>query len=555
MPNKVKVFALGGLDENGKNMYVVEINDDIFVFEAGIRYPESSMPGIDFIIPDTGYLIKNKHRVKAYFIGHGHDDIMAALPYVLKDVPAPIYCSRITAELIKLSSRRIKMNPNYDFRIVKPNTVMNMEGYEANFFSTTHSVGESLGIGLETGNGLIVYTSDFIIDYGALPQYRTDINMLSKLRDKRVLLLMSESIDCAVPGHTSPGHKLTPIVETQFKEHKGRIVMSFYTQNLFGVREALDLAVKTKRKIYVHDKEMQEILRFVTEFGILSIPPQLMIDKDELNRPGNDDILVLVSGTGEYLYQTLEKLVLSDNPNELTFRKSDLIIVASPSIPGLEVLSAKVIDSLYKTGCKIINIKKKQLYSMHAHTEDIKMMLSMLKPKYYMPVKGEFRHLIANAQVALSMGVGYNHTNTFVCDNGMVVYLEDGNFKGFIENIEVGEVLIDGLGIGDVGSQVILDRQKLSDNGVMILGISVDKQKKKIIAGPDIQMRGLIFLKDADDFLKDLVNLFSNLVNEALERGDVDEDEVRFKIRDKINIFVRKSTGKDPMVLPVIVSI
>ena len=225
------------------------------------------------------------------------------------------------------------------------------------------------------------------------------------------------------------------------------------------------------------------------------------------------------------------------------------------SIPGLEVLSAKVVDSLYKTGCKIVNIKKKQLFSMHAHSEDIKMMLSLLKPKYYMPVKGEFRHLIANAQVALSMGVGYNHTNTFVCDNGMVVQLEDGNFKGFGDNVEAGEVLIDGLGIGDVGSQVIVDRQKLSDNGVMVLGVTVDKTSKKIIAGPDIQMRGLIFLKDADDFLKDLVNLFQNLVLEALERGDVDVDDVRYKIRDKINIFVRKSTGKDPMVLPVIVSI
>jgi ribonuclease J len=555
MSNKVKVFALGGLDENGKNMYVVEINNDIFVFEAGIKYPESSMPGIDFIIPDTGYLIKNKHRVKAYFIGHGHDDIMAALPYVLKEIPAPIYCSRITAELIKLSARRIKMNPNFNFKIVKPNTIMNMEGYEATFFSTTHSVGESLGIGLETGNGLIVYTSDFIIDYGALPQYRTDINMLSRLREKKVLLLMSESIECYVPGHTSPGHKLTPLVETNFKEHKGRIVMTFYTQNLFGVREALDLAVKTKRKIFVHDKEMQEILGFVTEFGILSIPPALFISKDELSRPGNEDVLVLISGIGEHLYQTLEKLVLTQTDTDFSFKTSDLIIIASPSIPGLEVLNAKVTDSLYKTGCKIINIKKKQLFSMHAHSEDIKMMLSMLKPKYYMPVKGEFRHLVANAQVALSMGVGYNHTNTFVCDNGMVVNLEDGNFKGFNDSIEVGEVLIDGLGIGDVGSQVITDRQKLSDNGVMILGISVDKSSKKIIAGPDIQMRGLIFLKDADDFLKNLVRLFQNLVEEALERGQIDDEDTRVKIRDKVNIFVRKSTGKDPMVLPVIISI
>ena len=208
-------------------MYVIEINDDIFVLEAGIKYPESSMPGIDMIIPDVGYLIKNKKRVKGYFISHGHDDIMGALPYVLNDVPAPIYCSRITAELIMSSAKRYKLNVNFDFRLASPNSKSKIDKYDVYYFSTTHSVGESLGIAIDTGSGLVVYTGDFIIDYGALPQYRTDVNMLSQLGDKKVLVLLTESVDCDKPGHTSPNHKITPIVENIFSEHKGRILATF----------------------------------------------------------------------------------------------------------------------------------------------------------------------------------------------------------------------------------------------------------------------------------------------------------------------------------------
>ncbi len=555
MPNKVKVLALGGLDENGKNMYVVEVNDDIYVLEAGIKYPESSMPGIDMIIPDIGYLIKNKHRVRGYFISHGHDDIMGALPYVIKSVPAPIYCSNITAALIKISAKHYHQNINFNFKIVEPNSQTKIGNRDVYFFSTTHSVGESMGIGIDTGDGLIVYTGDFIIDYGALPQYRTDVNMLSTLRNKKVLCLLTESIDCDKPGHTSPNHKITPLVENDFREHKGRIIASFYSQNLFGIREIIDLAVKYKRQIYFYDNEMRTILNEVSKFGFLQIPSQLQLSKEALNRPGNEDAVIIVSGIGEYLFRTLELIAEGDADGNLSVRENDLFIIASPAIPGLENVSARAIDELYKTGAKVKNITKKQLSSMHAHSEDIKMMVSTLQPKYYIPVKGEYRHLVANAQIVVGMQLDFNHRNVFVCDNGMVVSFENGVSKGITESIPVGDVLIDGLGIGDVGSQAITDRQKLSDNGVLILGVTVNSKTKKIVAGPDIQMRGLIFLKDAESFLEELNALFQNEVNEALKNGTILNDQAKIKIRDRINHFVRKSTGKDPMVLPVIIAI
>ena len=553
MSNKVKIFALGGLDENGKNMYIVEVNEDIFVLEAGMKYPESSMPGIDMVIPDVGYLIKHKDHVKGYLISHGHDDIMGALPYVIKDVPAPIYCSPITAALIKSSAKRYRLNPQFDFRLVKPNSVQKIDKYDVFCFSTTHSVGESMGFGIDTGDGLVVYTGDFIIDYGALPQYRTDLSMLSQMRDRKVLCLMTESVDCDVPGHTSPKHKITPLIENDFKDHPNRIIATFYSQTLFGVREVIDLAVKYKRKICIYDDEMRAIMSEVSKLGLLQIPPALQISKDEINRPGNEDIVVIVSGIGEYLFRTLE--LIAEGETSFTVRPTDLFIIASPAVPGIENVATRAIDELYKTGAKVRNIKKKELYSMHAHTEDIKMMVSTLQPRFYMPVKGEYRHLIANAQIVVGMQQGYNHKNVFVCDNGMVVSFEDGVYKGLQDEVPVGDLLIDGLGIGDVGSQAITDRQKLSDNGVLIMGVTVDQQKRQIIAGPDIQMRGLIFLKDAESFLEELNRLFQDSVAEELKTNGVIDENAKGRIREKIVHYVHRATGKDPMVLPVVISV
>lgn len=541
----VKIFAMGGLDENGKNLYVLEVNDDIFVFESGLKYPESSMPGIDMIIPDVGYLIKNRKRVKAYFISHGHDDIMGGLPYIVKDVPAPIYCSKMTEEMILDSAKRFKVNVKMNFVTVKSGDTVNISGHECRFFSTTHSVSDSLGIAVNTPNGYVVYTGDYIIDYGALPNYRTDIHTLMDIAKQDVLCLLSESIACDIPGHTSPKHKLTPHVEKYFSRHEGRILMTFYTQNLFGIREAIDLAIKYRRKILLFDDDIKNIYNRFNEKGD-RIPSNLLVDIKDIEKIENDRILILISGVGEKLYNTLEKIAIDSSL--LRIRPTDEIIIASPSVPGIEVQTIRVIDELYKTGANVLNLKRKDVVSMHAHEEDIKMMLSLLHPKYFMPVKGEFRHLIKNAQIAVNMNIGYNHTNCFVFDNGMVANFENGVFKG-TTTIEVGDVLIDGVKIGDVGSSVISDRQKLSDNGVLVLGIAVSKLEKRIVAGPDVQMRGLIFLKDADDFLSGLVGLFEKLINDAIINDIIGSEDNTNRIKEQITTYVRRSTGKDPVVI------
>lgn len=555
MENNIKLFALGGLDESGKNMYIVEINNEIFILEAGLKYPESSMPGIDSIIPDTQYLVQNKSRVKGYFISHGHDDTMGALPYLIKEIPAPVYCSNVTAYFIEDAAKRFHCDVKFNFVIVKSGQSIKIGKVDFLFFSTTHSIGESLGCGIATEDGYIVYATDFIMDYGALPQYRMDIKTLAKLAEKKILCLMCESLGADKQGHTSPNHKLTPHIERLFLETSGRIIAAVYTQNLFGVREIIDLAIRSKRKIVLYSKEMEQIIRQVSKLGILSIPQGFLLTTDDIGRPGCEDIVILVSGVGEKVFHSLSRIAGGDKVKNLVVQESDTFVIATPPVNGLEVTFAKTVDDLYKSGAKILSVNKKKIVSMHAHCEDIKMMLSLLMPKYYMPIKGDYRLLVANAEVAMSAQSTFNHNNVLVYDNGMVAEFKNGQYLGCTKNINAGDVMVDGLGVGDVGSYVLTDRQKLADNGILVIAASIDSKDKTIIAGPDIQMRGLVYLKDNDELVREISKIFESMIFELITRGNMEIKDAKIKIKEKLLIAIRRGTGKDPIILPEIIAV
>lgn len=557
MPNIVKILSLGGLDENGKNMIVVELNNDIFVFEAGLKYPESSMPGIDKVIPDTSYLIKNKNRVRAYFISHGQDDQMGALAYLIKEVPAPIYTSQITAYFIKDTVRRFHLDKvNFDFHYVTSGETIQIAGYTTTFFATTHSTMQSLGISIDTPDGQIVYTGDFIFDFGAPQHFKTDIRTISGIGDKPVLVLLAESMGATKIGHTSPNHRLTPLIEPYFQEAPGRIILTAYAQSLFHINEVIALALKYRRKILFYSREMNTIIKDLTDMKVISVPTASKMDYSDLTRAGHEDAVVLVTGVGEKVFHVLEQIATGDNQKNFKVLPTDTFVVSTPPITGLEKSAAKAIDELYKTGATVHAVSRKKLASMHPHHEDLKMMLAMLRPKYYMPVKGEYHHLMANAQLAVSMGAGYNHMNTFVFDNGMILRLEDGKkVDGKDEAFIPQSIFVDGLSVGDVGAYVIQDRQKLSDNGVAIFGATIDRSKREIVAGPDIQMRGLIYLKNADDFVKSATATFVNTIEEVMKNPTYTMDEMAQRVREKLIFQIRRATGKDPIIIPAIIEI
>lgn len=557
MADKIKFFSLGGLDEYGKNLSVIEINDDIYIFDAGIKFPDKRVPGVDCIVPNHNYLIENSSRVKAYIISHAHDDQMGAIPYLYKKIPAPIYCSKITAALIINKTVLYGLKQiNYDFHYVESG-IYNINNREFVFISMTHSVPGTLAVAMDTDQGYIVYTPDFILDYGALGENKINFKYLNYLTEKKVLLLLCSSNSADKPGHTSPNHRITPHIQSFFQECNGRIFITVYTQNIYNYREILDLGIKFNKKIIFLTEDCKTLFGDEMCEKYLSIPSNNKATINEINRIAPKDILVIIDGTGEEIFKTVISLANGELLSNISFNETDTFILNTPSVPATETIAIEAVDSMYKAGVNVYNLSRKVIYSMNAREEDIKMLLSVLEPKYYLPIKGDFSQLMANARIALSMNLGYNHNNIFVFDNGMVLNIENGiakpDFNSIIEN---GDIMVDGIGVGNVVESVINERIKMATDGVIIIGAVVSTKNKEIITLQDCQMRGFVFLKDSENIVRQINAIFEDALHVYISNyHEGAEDEFMFKISEKIFKYVRKETKKQPLVLPKIIDI
>jgi ribonuclease J len=556
MSEKIRIFALGGLDEDGKNCTIVEINGDIFVVECGIRFPDKTMPGIDYVIPQYDYLKEHKNQVKAYFLLHGHDDETGGLAYLYKDVPAPVYGSKVTLTMFQIFTRHVNLDPTiYDLHVVAPTSTFKVAGRQISFFHTAHNIADSSGLAISTEYGNIVFTGDFVVENNATPSYLHDMNAIANLAEKPTLALLTESVYADRSGYTAPTYKLAPLIEEAVKDAQGRIFISIFSVNFYNLDELIKLAVQTHKKIICYDEETLSILTAMQSCGQLLIPRDNYAPIDDVLRLRNQDIIVLVSGFGSRLYSKIALLASNQHEDKrITLNKQDLFIVASPANDNTEIEATDAIDELYRSGCAVLNIKKKNFLNMHASEEDLKMMISILKPQYYIPVKGFYKDLLRNGLVALSMGINLNHQNVFVMENGISVLLDNTGGRLFDEKIPHGDLLIDGIGVGDVGGKVIEDRQKLAE-GVVVLALTVSKKEKRIVAGPDVQMRGFVFVKDADMILKDVSKIFVSTVNEFLQKPSYNLDEIKQNVYEKCLRAIRRQTGKEPMVLPLIVEV
>ena len=552
MADVVKIFALGGLDENGKNMYVIEINNDIFILEAGMKYPDSTTPGIDLVVADIAYLKTNKNRIKGYIVSHGHDDTMGALPYIIKEIPAPIYCTRTTACMIQECTKRFKQNVKYDFKIIKPSSNVKIADRKFSFFSTTHTISESCGVAIETTQGWIVYSGDYIFDVSASSQHKTDIQALTKIAENNILCLMTDSSASSKTGFTAPGHLLTPLIEDAIQGNRGRTFVAIYSQYFFGIKEVVDCAIRNNKRIAFYSKDVPTMFDMIDNGHYVNIPDEYKMDIADVD-DDTKDVVIILSGTGIRLFNLIQKITNPTQETKVNINENDLFIMGARSVPGIEVPAVEALDSVYHTGAKVINITRKKISSMHPSIEDLKLLISILRPKYYFPVKGEYKDLVANANVALSLNQGLTHNDIIVYDNGMVAKFEDGVYKSNQPMIKTGDILIDGLGLSDIGSVVINDRNKLSSDGVILLGATVDMETKEVIAGPDVQMRGLIFIKDSEDMVKTIADMYESIVKDVISDDYVDYNESRVIIRDKISKYIKKETGKDPMILSMII--
>lgn len=557
MEDKIRVFALGGLDEDGKNLQVVEINSDIFVIECGIRFPDKTTPGIDYVIPDYDYLKKNKERVRAYILTHGHDDEIGALPYIHKEVPAPIYGSDVTLVMVRSFFEHIRFDASrLDLRVVKPTSDVVIAGRMFHFFHTAHNIAESMGVAIETSLGNVVFTGDYVVENNASENYLHDMNAIARIAEKETVLLMTESSYADRLGYTAPKYKITPLLSSFIEEVKGRLFIALFSRNIYNIDEIINLAVKTRKKIAFYDSETAAIFKDMQKVNQLIIPKYNFVSIEDINRVRASETIVLMCGFGDRLFKKIATLANGiQEDRRIVLSADDTFVVAAPASPNVEAIATSAIDDLYRSGVKVRALSKKEIVKMHASEEDIKMVVATLKPKYYLPVKGSYRHLLSNAQLVLGMGLRLSHQNVFVLDNGMVLEITRERARILPESVKVGDLLIDGKGIGDVEGGVINERQQLSDDGVVVLGVTISKSRREVVAGPDVQMRGFVFLKDADSILKEVTKIFLTAVTDGLKRQNYRLLDIQNSASEAIIRYIRRANGKNPMVLPLIIEI
>lgn len=546
--NQVRIMALGGLDENGKNMYVVEVGEALFIIEAGLKYPETGHLGVEYIIPDFSYLIENQHRIKGLFITHAHDDVVGALPHLLKQIDVDIYTGNLTADIIEgmLAEENIKYARIH--RIERSST-LKISGVEIRTFAMTHSFPDNFGIAIMTPQGAIVYAGEFIVDYNMLePSFACDLNELSEIGKKGVLALLCESSSVERSGHTAPMHRITSLITSRFEEAQGRILISCYSQSLFRMMEIVKLCQKLGKPVFLHEQKARDLIKHLIHKGYLNVDEKYLLDETQFN-DDMEDVVVLISGNGKNLFRTLSRIALKED-SFVHFRKTDTIIVASPIVSGTEKDANKMENEIYKEDGHIYTLDSKKVLSMHPSSEDLKMMIYLFKPIYYVPVKGEYRHLFMNAKLASKTGM--NDEDVLVLENGQTVLFENGKLKNNEQYVPVDEVLIDGKETWEVAGVVLKDREILSTDGVMIVGVGVDSRTKKIINGPDVQTRGFIYLKDAEHIIKEVSNITEDSIERAVSMRQYDNLTLRAEIRDRISRYLQKETGKRPMTLVVI---
>lgn len=559
----VKLTPIGGQAENGKSMYCLEIDDQWFIIDAGYRFPEVDKLGVDVIIPNFDYLKENKDKIKAIFITHGHDDVMGALPYLLQEVNVPIYTTDLTADLIdQLLQRYMRhsyVSYKYKIKRVNMNATIKVAGVTVEFFPITHSIPGSVGLAFLTPNGYVVYSSEFIIDFGAPERFRCNIQKMMEIGKKGVLALLCESSYSKNDGYTSPKHKLTDKIESIFEDATGRIIISSYAQNAFRTQEIAQLAKKYNRKICFYGRDKYDntntIMRIArhTKRPILDIHPSYIADSKAISDKKNmDKLVVLLSGSPRRIYHDILDII-DGGDEKLKLQESDTFIVASPVLPGTEKIANRAINELYKTDTQIHVLKNKELQSMHASEEDIKVLIQILNPKYFIPIKGEYQHFVAVSDVAKKMSIKDDYI--IIVDNGEIITFNDGKLQDYRDSITIEDVMIDGLGIGDVGVKVIDDRNQLQNDGVVIIGMTIDGKTKEIVANTDVQTRGFIYLKDSENIVRAIIEMAEKELEAYKKDDNGDIRDVRQTIKDKANRYIIKETGKRPVILPVIIEL
>ena len=496
--SKLNIIPLGGLGEIGKNMTVFRYGDDIILVDAGLMFPEDDMLGIDLVIPDITYLVENKDKVKAIFLTHGHEDHIGALPYVMKQIGAPVYGTALTLGILQ---GRLKENgvSSEACKIIKPGDKIHAGNFKVEFIRVNHSIPDAVALAIHTPIGIIIHTGDFKFDQTPVDGQVTEFNKFAEFGDQGVLALMADSTNAERPGYTQSEKIVGQTFDDEFRYAKNRIIVATFSSNVHRIQQVVDSAVRYKRKVAVIGRSMVNVVNISMELGYLKIPEGVLIDIDESNNYTPDKIVIITTGSQGEPMSALTRMAMSDH-KKVDIVPGDTVIISATPIPGNEKLVSRTIDHLYKLGADVIYEKSNGVHvSGHASQEEIKMMHNLVRPKFFIPVHGEYRHLIKHAQLAGSLGMP--RENIVVGENGSIIELTR-NSIGINGRVPSGKVLVDGLGVGDVGNIVLRDRRQLSQDGIMIVVVTIDKDTCTVVSGPDIVSRGFVYVREAEGLME-----------------------------------------------------
>jgi len=551
LPQKLQIIPLGGLGEIGKNLTVIRVGDEIIIIDCGLMFPDDDMLGIDLVIPDITYLLENRDLIKAIVLTHGHEDHIGALPYVLKHINVPVYGTKLTLGILE---GRLKENnvDSSNLVAVDPGDIIREGCFKVGFIRVSHSIADAVGLYIKTPIGTIVHTGDFKFDQTPVDGKVTDFHKFAELGDQGVLVLMADSTNAERPGHTPSEKSVGVAFDEAFYAARERIIIATFSSNVHRIQQAVDMACKYKRKVAVLGRSMVNVVNISLELGYLLIPEGVLIDIDEINNYPSSNVVIITTGSQGEPMSALTRMAMSDH-RKVGIVPGDTVIISATPIPGNEKLVSRTIDNLLKQGANVVYEKSCGIHvSGHASQEELKLMHNLIRPKFFIPVHGEYRHLIKHSKLAQELGM--SKENIFVSENGQV--MEFSRDKGaVVGKVTAGNVLVDGLGVGDVGNIVLRDRRQLSQDGILIIVVTMDKEQGCVVAGPDIVSRGFVYVRESEELMHEA----REKVKQALEKCELNSitewATIKANVRDTLGKYLYERTRRRPMILPIIMEV
>ncbi len=547
----LKIIPIGGIEEIGKNMTVFEYGDDIVIVDCGVAFPEDDMLGIDLVIPDFTYLEKNKEKIRGLVITHGHEDHIGSIPYFLKQVNVPIYATKLTCGLITNKLEEHNLVNSTNMKIVNPGQTIGLGKIKVEFIRSNHSIPDSVALAIHTPAGTVIHTGDFKIDYTPIDGSIIDLGRIAELGNKGILALLSDSTNAERKGFTMSERSVGEVLDKLFVTKK-RIIVATFASNVHRVQQVVNSAIANKRKIAICGRSMVNMIETAVRLGYIDAPANLFIDIDMISNYTDEQLVIITTGSQGEPMSALTRMANGEH-KKVTLTQNDLVIISANPIPGNEKFVGKVIDDLMRLGVEVVYNSLMDVHvSGHACQEEQKLMIALAKPKYFIPVHGEYRQLIAHSETAKQLG--YTSSNIFITQNGRVLELnwQEAKFTG---NVPVGKIMVDGLGVGDVGNIVLRDRQHLSSDGLIIVVLTMDSGTGEVIAGPDVISRGFVYVRESENLMDEVKQMLNDLLSNC-SKGEIrDWASIKNMIKENLRSYIYQKTKRNPMILPIIMEV